>query len=219
MVFPTRLFLLRHGEVEERYHRVFGGRIDMDLSPRGHDQARALAGFLRRRPIDAIYASPMRRAQQTLAPLASHCPKPAIARPEFREVDFGDWTGLTWEQVHSRYQISAFDWLEQIERGPLRTLKPALRFAPGGAGLAAGYSRTCRTQRRHCLHGGVIRMMLSILLDLALPKMAAFEIDYASVSQVEHHERKTEANLINFAPWRDLREDRPVAANFRAGHG
>ena len=119
MVFPTRLFLLRHGEVEERYHRVFGGRIDMDLSPRGHEQARALAGFLRRRPIDAIYASPMRRAQQTLAPLASHCPKLAVARPEFREVDFGDWTGLTWEQVHSRYQVSAFDWLEQIERGAI----------------------------------------------------------------------------------------------------
>ena len=53
-------------------------------------------------------------------------------------------------------------------------------------------------------HGGVIRMILSILLDLALPKMAAFEIDYATVTQVEHHERKTEATLINFAPWRDL---------------
>ena len=36
---PTRLLLLRHGEVEDRFHRVFGGRIDMDLSPRGHQQA------------------------------------------------------------------------------------------------------------------------------------------------------------------------------------
>ena len=205
MVFPTRLFLLRHGEVEERYHRVFGGRIDMDLSPRGHEQARALAGFLRRRPIDAIYTSPMRRAQQTLAPLASHCPRAAITHPEFREVDFGDWTGLTWEQVHSRYQISAMDWLEQIERGAIANAETGAAFRSrvepplrqivqehGGQSVAI----VC--------HGGVIRMMLSILLDLALPKMAAFEIDYASVSQVEHHERKTEANLINFAPWRDL---------------
>lgn len=205
MVFPTRLFLLRHGEVEERYHRVFGGRIDMDLSPRGHEQARSLAGFVRRRPIDAIYASPMRRAQQTLAPLASHCPKPAIARPEFREVDFGDWTGLTWEQVHSRYQVSAFDWLEQIERG-------AIANAETGAVFRARVEPALRQiVREHAgqsvaivCHGGVIRMMLSILLDLALPKMAAFEIDYATVSQVEHHEHKTEATLINFAPWRDL---------------
>ena len=43
MSTPTTLFLLRHGEVEDRYHRVFGGRIDMELSPLGHDQAAKLA--------------------------------------------------------------------------------------------------------------------------------------------------------------------------------
>lgn len=205
MVFPTRLFLLRHGEVEERYHRVFGGRIDMNLSPHGHEQARALASFLRRRPIDAIYASPMRRAQQTLAPLASHCPRPAIAHPEFREVDFGDWTGLTWEQVHARYQVSAFDWLEQIERGTIANAETGESFR---ARVEPALRQVVREHAGQSVaivcHGGVIRMMLSILLDLALPKMAAFEIDYASVSQVEHHERKTEVTLINFAPWRDL---------------
>ncbi len=187
MVFPTRLFLLRHGEVAEPYHRVFGGRIDMELSARGHEQARALASFLRRRPIDAIYASPMRRAQQTLAPLASHSANPPVVLPEFREVDFGDWTGLTWEQVHSLHHVSAFHWLEQIARG-------AIANAETHAGQSVAI--VC--------HGGVIRMMLSILLELPLPKMAAFEIDYASLSQVEHHEHKTEVTLINFAPWRDL---------------
>ena len=43
MESPTRLYLIRHGEVEERYHRVFGGRIDMDLSPLGSEQAAAVA--------------------------------------------------------------------------------------------------------------------------------------------------------------------------------
>jgi broad specificity phosphatase PhoE len=205
MVFPTRLFLLRHGEVEERYHRVFGGRIDMDLSPRGHEQARALADFLRRRPIDAIYASPMRRAQQTLAPLASHCPKSAVVRDEFREVDFGDWTGLTWEQVHSRYQISAFDWLEQIERGTIVNAETGASFRARVGPLLGEIVREHPGQSVAIVcHGGVIRMMLSILLDLPLPKLASFEIDYASVSQVERHERKTEVTLVNFAPWRDL---------------
>jgi alpha-ribazole phosphatase len=53
-------------------------------------------------------------------------------------------------------------------------------------------------------HGGSIRMILSILLDLPLPKMAAFEIDYASITRVEQHAHKTEVTLLNFAPWRDL---------------
>ncbi len=205
MVFPTRLFLLRHGEVEESYHRIFGGRIDMNLSARGHEQAKALADFLRKRPIDVIYASPMKRAQQTLAPLASHCLKPAIAKPEFREVDFGVWTGLSWEEVHSKHQVSAFDWLDRIENG-------LIAGAETGATFRARVEPTLRQiVEEHAgqsvaivCHGGVIRMILSILLELPLPKMASFEIDYASLTQVERHSHKTEVTLLNFAPWRDL---------------
>ena len=47
-------------------------------------------------------------------------------------------------------------------------------------------------------------MMLSILLELPLPKLASFEIDYASITQVERHAHKTEVTLLNFAPWREL---------------
>lgn len=205
MTFPTRLFLLRHGEVEEAYHRTFGGRIDMNLSAHGHEQARALASFMRRRPIDFIYVSPMKRAQQTLAPLASHCPKPPVERAEFREVDFGEWTGLTWEQVHAKHGVSAFDWLDRIDKGAI-----------AGAETGAGFRSRVEPGLRQIIsdhagqnvaivcHGGVVRMMLSILLELPLPKMANFEIDYASVTQVEQHQSKVEVNLLNFAPWRDL---------------
>lgn len=42
---PTRLYLLRHGEVESRHHRVFGGKIDMELSPLGHDQVKAATNY------------------------------------------------------------------------------------------------------------------------------------------------------------------------------
>jgi broad specificity phosphatase PhoE len=206
MIFPTRLFLLRHGEVEERYQRIFGGRIDMDLSPQGHEQAAALAKYVRRSPIDVIYASPMRRAQQTLAPLADHCAKPPIARPEFKEVDFGDWTGLSWEQVHSRYQVSAFHWLEQIENAAINNaesgqvfrnrVEPVLRqIIQDHAGESVAI--VC--------HGGVIRMILSILLEMPLPRMSSFEIDYASLTRVEHHAHRTEVTLLNFTPWRDLK--------------
>ena len=40
----------------------------MNLSPNGRRQAKILADYLRRKTIDAIYASPMKRVQQTLAP-------------------------------------------------------------------------------------------------------------------------------------------------------
>ncbi len=76
-VTPTRLLLARHAEVEVRYHKIFGGKIDMNLSPRGHEQAALLAKFLRTRQLDAVYASPMKRVQQTLAPFLNNgapCP-------------------------------------------------------------------------------------------------------------------------------------------------
>ena len=53
-------------------------------------------------------------------------------------------------------------------------------------------------------HGGVIRMILAILLDLPLPKTNAFEMEYASVTQVALHPHLAEIELLNFTPWRDL---------------
>lgn len=206
MTPPVRLLLIRHGEVEDRYHRVFaGGRVDVQLSQRGEEQAAALARYVRQRPIDAVYASPMRRAQQTLVPMASHCPRPAVVTPSFSEVDFGDWTGLTWEQVHSQLGVRAFDWLEKLDaaaipngesgRDFLARVEPPLREI-----IRAHPGQTVAI----VCHGGVVRAILSILLGLPLPRMASFEIDYASLTRMEVHENKTEVTLLNFAPWRDL---------------
>ena len=114
-MLPTPVYLLRHAEVEAKYQRVFGGRIDMDLSPRGHEQAAALARYITRHQFAAVYASPMKRVQQTLKPIIPALPAPPIVCDDLREVDFGDWTGLGWDDVFSKYRISAFQWLEQIE--------------------------------------------------------------------------------------------------------
>lgn len=204
-MFPTRLFLLRHGEVESRYQRVFGGRIDMELSPQGHVQATALAEYLKETKFDAIYSSPMKRAQQTLAPLLANYKMEATTLPDLHEVHFGDWTGLNWQEVHDKYQVSAFQWLDMLEQAAV----------PNGE-----CSRTFRSRIEPCLkeilenhsgqsvavvcHGGVIRMILSILLDLPLPKLAHFEIEYASLTEIHLLAHKTEVQLLNFTPWRDL---------------
>ena len=200
----TSLLLIRHAEVEAKYQRVFGGTIDMNLSPLGHEQAGALAKWLKRQPLDAIYASPMKRVQQTLAPFATNGAPNPVVLPDLHEVDFGDWTGLGWEHVQEKFGISAFTWLDQLEQGAIPN---------------AENSRSYRTRIEPCLqqilrqspqqnvavfcHGGVIRMLLAILLDLPLPKMAAFEIDYASVTKVSLFPHKTEVQLLNFAPWRE----------------
>jgi broad specificity phosphatase PhoE len=199
------LLLIRHAEVEARYQGVFGGRIDMDLSPRGHEQAAALAKYLHQQTLSAIYASPMRRVQQTLAPmLVNGAPKPVIL-PDLREVDFGDWSGLAWEDVHAKFGISAFDWLEQLECDGIANaecsetlqdrVEPCLRQI-----LAAHAGQ----QVAIFCHGGVIRVLLSLLLRWPLARMAAFEIEYASLTHVLVRPQKAELQLLNFTPWREI---------------
>jgi len=201
----TRLLLIRHAEVEARYQQVFGGSVDMDLSPRGHAQAAALAEFLQAKPFDVLYASPMKRVQQTLIPLLKNGTPPPIVLPDLREVDFGDWTGHGWEAVREKFGASAFTWLEQLERGTIPNAENVV---------------TCRARIAQCLkeilaapagktlavfcHGGVIRMALSILLELPLPKTDAFQIEYASVTEVSIGPDRTRIELLNFTPWRDL---------------
>jgi broad specificity phosphatase PhoE len=199
------LWLIRHAEVEIRYQNVFGGIIDMDLSDRGRQQAAALAGYLRRQPLDAVYASPMRRVQQTLAPLMNNGTPAPIVLPGLREADFGDWTGLSWAEVQARHGVSAFSWLEQLERGgiPNAETVPALRARVEDCLRQIIAANAGRQVAVFC-HGGVIRVALAILLDWPLAPFAAFEIDYTSVSRVIVSPDDAQVSLLNFTPWSDL---------------
>lgn len=205
MESPTRLYLIRHGEVEERYHRVFGGRIDMELSSFGHEQARTMAVYLQRIPFDAIYASPMKRVRQTLTQLVELQNKNPVILDELREVDFGVWTGLSWEQVMQQFNVSAFEWLNQLQHGLISGAESAGDFRERIERCVKKILAECpgRTVGIVC-HGGVIRAILAILLDIPLVKMAAFDFEYASVTIVDHLPRKTEVMLLNFTAWRDL---------------
>lgn len=205
---PTQLYLIRHGEVQADAHRVFAGsRLDVELSPRGHEHGTALAAWLRKTRLDAIYASPMRRVHQTIAPLLAQTGLGPIVMPDLRETDFGDWTGLNWEQVRERFGVSAFDWLEVLEAGAI----------PGGETAQAVLDRVrpCLVRILHdnphrtvaiACHGGIIRVILALLLGLPLSRMAHFNIEYGSVSVVELQPEKKHAieiELLNFCPLRD----------------
>lgn len=204
MQAPTRLYLLRHAEVEERYQRVFGGRIDMELSPFGHEQARALGNYLKPISLNGIYASPMKRAQQTLEKIGPHQEITPVILDELREVDFGVWTGLGWDQVKAQFDVSAFQWLDHLERGLISQAEPIPQYRER---IESALKRIVNDSNGRTLgvvcHGGVIRMMLAILLDLPFAKTSCFEIDYASVTIVDLLRHKVEVQLLNFAPWRD----------------
>jgi broad specificity phosphatase PhoE len=202
---PKSLLLIRHAEVEERYQHVFGGRVDMDISPRGHEQAVALAQYLKRRKVDALFASPMKRVQQTLSAYANNGAPKAVILPDLREVDFGDWTGHGWVEVHAKFGISAYSWIDQLDCGGIANAENIVAYRERISGVLATI-RQCppSTTTAVFCHGGVIRMMLALLLDIPFPRTNGFAIDYASVTEVALKTDRNEIQLLNFTPWREL---------------
>ncbi|MEN9674967.1 MAG: hypothetical protein RIS76_863 [Verrucomicrobiota bacterium] len=207
----TTLYLIRHGEVETRYHRIFGGsRIDMELSDFGRQQAGRLANWLARIPLDAVYASPMRRVQLTWEPSRRFFPSDPIILPGLREIDFGDWTGLGWNDVESRFGMSAYDWLHHLEEDRVAGAESLAAFQER---LASSLTQILEEQAGRTVavfcHGGVIRGLLSRLLQQPLRWFEHVEVDYASVTWLDvgilkAGRPRNEIQLLNFTPWRDL---------------
>lgn len=177
----------------------------MGLSALGGRQAALLAEYLAAKfPIDALYSSPMRRVRETLEPLLARIPLSPVVVEDLREVDFGAWTGLKWEQIAERYGVTAFDWLDHLERGSVPEAEPEEMFRRR---IERVLDRVLAEQPGKTValacHGGVIRMALAVLLDLPLHKMTHLEIDYASLTWVDCRGARREMQLGNFTPWRD----------------
>ena len=201
---PTKLLLIRHAEVEESHQHVFGGRIDMNLSPRGHEQAAALAKYLHGERPDAIYASPMKRVQQTLAALNGNGLPPPIILPGLREMDFGEWTGMPWCEIVTRHKVNPSQWLALLADGAVAgaedeaalraRVEPCLRQI-----LAEQLGRTVAV----ACHGGIVRMLLGIALGLPLREFGSFEVEYASVTVLEARGDRNVLKSLNHTPWRN----------------
>ena len=196
------------------YHQVFGGRIDMELSPLGHRQAKHLAQFIGGRSFVRIYRSPMIRVRQTAEPLLLALNQDAVVLEDLCEVDFGVWTGCKWHEIEGKFGKNAIDWLVHLQNGDIPEAEPIeayqiriknsleriLEEGDGGDVLV------------FC-HGGVIRMLLSLLLKESFASMDRFEVDYASLSMLEIRGGRVELGLHNFAPWQWLDFDSELSSS------
>jgi broad specificity phosphatase PhoE len=97
----TTLLLARHGETDWNRARRWQGHADPPLNDFGREQARALAAAVT--DVDAIYASDLVRARQTAEIVAAEHGVPVLVEPRLREVDVGEWSGLTNDEIAERF--------------------------------------------------------------------------------------------------------------------
>src|SRR5262249_30248573 len=110
VVSTTRLLILRHGETEWSRERRFTGARDIPLTERGRWQAEAMATSLADRSLQGVWTSPLERARTTAEVVAEPHHLELTVSPEFREMAFGAWEGLTRAELAARTPGAARTW-------------------------------------------------------------------------------------------------------------
>ena len=184
-----RLLLIRHGETDWNAEGRIQGQSDVPLNPRGHQQAERLAHYLAEEPVTAIYASDLLRASETARYVAQALSMPAAYDQRLREVHFGEWQGMTFEEVLQHDPEAAARW----------SADPIQCRPPGGetlAELAARVADCLEEIRAHhdgtvlvVTHGGSIRVALCAFLAYPLRQNWRFEVHNTSVSELVWRDR------------------------------
>ncbi len=106
----TRFILVRHGETTWNIEGRYQGQEDTPLSPRGIEQGKKLAKALEHVPIDACWASPLKRAYETCGYCAAYHNLPVHTDPRLTEIHHGDWEGVLAEEIAAAYPKEFAAW-------------------------------------------------------------------------------------------------------------
>ncbi len=178
----TVFHLLRHGEPTV-FGRINGRLPGVGLSTRGRAEIAAVAARLAEEKIEALYASPLQRTQETAAILSELLGLPVGCRDDVIELDFGEWTGLTadeirkdprwqvWSNCRSIAVIPGGESWRQVQDRVVGALFDLRQVHPDGSVVIVS-------------HGDVIRAALLFALGMPLDFYARLEVALASISTI-----------------------------------
>jgi broad specificity phosphatase PhoE len=160
------ILFIRHAETDMA--GTFCGHSNPPINARGRQQIQQLRSALDGEEIECIFTSDLERAASTAGALADAFGVPCITKPSLREIDFGNWEGLTWQQIPEENKVFARRWTEAF---------PDLS-APGGESFADFETRVIaeateifnskdRRQAAIVTHGGVMRVVLQTMCGVA----------------------------------------------------
>ena len=128
----TCIILVRHGQTEWNRVERFRGRADVPLNETGLAQAEATGLRIHGEwQPSAVYSSPLSRAVRTAEAIAKHFDLPVQIHPGLVDIDYGEWQGLTPDEVRDRWPAVLHAWYHQ----------PDEAIIPGGETLAQLRSR------------------------------------------------------------------------------
>jgi probable phosphomutase (TIGR03848 family) len=135
---PTTVLLVRHGQTPTTGDVLPGRAKGLHLADTGRAQAERAAAHVKEAKPTALYTSPLERARETAAPIATTLGIKAVVDKGLLECDFGDWTGRKLKEL-----AKLPEW-KTVQRYP-----SGFRF-PGGESFAEMQTRMTDALSRLC---------------------------------------------------------------------
>lgn len=198
METPTRMFLIRHGQVVNYEHGAYNGHRDVDITAHGVRQMEAVAERLKREPLTGVYCSDLIRARRGAGIIAAPHGLIPQALPALRELDVKLWEGLNADAVEEQFP-GAFDrWMEQGVNYRI----------PGGERIRDLVDRVIPIHREILdvhrgetvvlvVHGGVNRVFLADAMGAGFDRLYSIEQDFGCMNIIEYYAEYAVVKLVN----------------------
>ena len=194
----TKVLLVRHGQTLWNHIARYQGHSDIDLSDAGRSQASLLSLRLADVSLQSVYASDLKRALDTARIIAEPHGLDVQTLPQLREINFGAWEGLTFEEIKAGYSDIADNW----------------HSSPGSVRIPSGetfqelmertYGAVVDLAKKHdpgtiavVTHGGAIRSIICALLDINLNNVFRIRQDNSALNIIDFYDGYGILNLLN----------------------
>ncbi|HLO25314.1 MAG TPA: alpha-ribazole phosphatase [Geobacteraceae bacterium] len=199
MLAKTRLYLIRHGEVEGAGTSRYNGHADVSLTERGRTQYVGMGERLADTKITACYTSDLMRCAWGADLLGARFGIEPVREPNLRELDIGIWEGMTWAELMEKYPE---EWQSR--------LADIVNYrVPEGENLLDLQGRIMpvvnRIVERHrdeevlvVAHGGANRVILLDAIGAPLSALFNIEQNYCCLNIIDYYaDGKTVVKLLN----------------------
>ncbi|MTI61592.1 MAG: alpha-ribazole phosphatase [Firmicutes bacterium] len=194
-----KLFLIRHGQTDWNLAHRYQGQGDISLNKTGISQAVRVASYLTAEEIDGIFSSDLQRAVVTAEKIAQyHQDIELKTLPALREMDFGQWEGLKYQEIEREYPVHLKKWSEN----------PGEITPPGGESLLELQTRVISQVEEICqenqgnnlvlvTHGGVIRALLTYILHMSVDYYWKIEVVHCAITIVKYYDGEFILSSLN----------------------
>ncbi len=199
MTRKNRVYLVRHGQVEGYEHFPIYGHTDVALTEVGILQMKQMADRLRLTEPRAIYSSDLKRSATSARMIARHHDVPVYFLRELREMEFGDWEGLTLTEIRTHFP----EELQKRQDDLMHYRAPGNgeSIADLAARIEAVFDRIRAEQKGNDVvitaHGAVNRVILCRALGLDLARMFNIHQAYGCLNIIDYFPDTTLVRLIN----------------------